>query len=73
MFQPREIVYGFVKGINPPHHKYIVTIYQDEELSIVACFTTSQGRAGVPEDKITMAPFIGKRSVSPTYSTRIIA
>lgn len=52
MFQPREIVYGFVKGINPPHHKYIVTIYQDEELSIVACFTTSQGRAGVPEDKI---------------------
>ena len=52
MFQPREIVYGYAKGLYSPHNKYIVTIYQDAELKIVACFTTSKPRAGIPEDKI---------------------
>lgn len=52
MFQPREIVYGYAKALYAPHNKYIVTIYQDDNLSIVACFTTSQQRAGVPEHQI---------------------
>ena len=52
MFQPREIIYGYGKSLYSPHHKYIVTIYRDDELNIVACFTTSQSRAGVPEDEI---------------------
>ena len=52
MFQPREIIYGYAKSLYSPHHKYIVIIYRDDELNIVACFTTSQSRAGVPEDEI---------------------
>lgn len=52
MFQPREIIYGYANGLYKPHNKYIVVIYQDENLSIVACFTTSQSRSGVPEEKI---------------------
>ena len=52
MFQPREIVYGLAKSIHDPHNKYMVTIYRDEELNIVACFTTSKTRAGVTEDKV---------------------
>jgi hypothetical protein len=51
MFQPREIVYGVVKDIDPPKNKYIVTIYRDEELNIIACFTTSQQRVGYVFDK----------------------
>lgn len=52
MFEPREIVYGYAKGFYSPHNKYIVTIYRDQALNIVACFTTSKSRAGVPVDKI---------------------
>jgi hypothetical protein len=52
MFQPREIVYGHVKNIHPPKNKYIVTIYCDDNLSIVACFTTSLCRAGAPEQDV---------------------
>ncbi len=52
MFQPKEIIYGFAKGINPPHNKYMVTLYRDENLQIIASFTTSKDRAGVAIDKI---------------------
>lgn len=52
MFRPREIIYGYAKGLYMPHNKYIVVIYQNENLSIVACFTTSKNRAGVPEGEI---------------------
>jgi len=52
MFQPREIVYGYAKNLYSPHNKYIVTLYQDEELNVVGCFTTSQSRAGVSEEEI---------------------
>lgn len=56
MFKPREIIYGYAKGLYSPHNKYIVTIYQDEELSIVACFTTSQQRAGIPQHQVHHGP-----------------
>lgn len=52
MFQPREIVYGFAKGLYKPHNKYIITIYQDADLCIVACFTTSKSRAGISDNEI---------------------
>ena len=52
MFQPREIIYGYAKGLYMPHNKYLVVIYQDDNLSIVACFATSKSRAGVPEKDI---------------------
>lgn len=52
MFEPREIIYGYAKGLHNPHNKYIVTIYRDENLNIVASFTTSQQRTGVSEEKI---------------------
>lgn len=40
------MVYAFVKNIHPPKHKYFVTIYRDEEQTIVTCFTTTQNRVG---------------------------
>ncbi|MCM1531421.1 MAG: hypothetical protein NC048_02855 [Bacteroides sp.] len=44
MFEEREIVLAFVKDIYPPKKKFFITLYRDEELNIVACFTTSQYR-----------------------------
>ena len=48
MLEPGEVVYGFVKDIHPPKTKYIVTIYQDDNLRIVTCFTTTKNRVGLP-------------------------
>lgn len=68
MFQPREIIYGYAKGLYSPHNKYIVTIYQDDNLSIVACFTTSQQRAGVPEQQIQHGPiYRDKKCISYVF------
>ncbi len=68
MFQPREIVYGYAKGLYLSHNKYIVTIYQDDDLSIVACFTTSQQRAGVPELQIQHGPiYRDKKCISYVF------
>ena len=47
MFEPKEVVYAFVKHINPPKDKYYVTIYQDDELRSVTCFTTTIAVQGV--------------------------
>lgn len=48
MLEPGEVVYGFIKDINPPKSKYIVTIYRDDNLRIVTCFTTTKNRVGIP-------------------------
>lgn len=48
MLEPGEVVYGFVKDIHPPKSKYIVTIYRDDNLRIVTCFTTTKNRVGIP-------------------------
>lgn len=48
MFEPGEVVYAFVKTTHPPKNKYFVTIYRDDELRIVTCFTTTQDRVGTP-------------------------
>lgn len=55
-FNPGEIIYGYVSSIKPPKYKYLIVLHRDEELSIVACFTTSQPRAGIPTDESTHGP-----------------
>ena len=54
MFQPREIVHGYVTGLgfHQAKNKFIITLYRDENLEIVACFTTSQPYCGVPEEQV---------------------
>lgn len=51
MFQEREIILAFVKDIHPPKEKFFITLYRDDNLNVVACFTTSQHRVPItPED-----------------------
>ncbi len=63
MFAPRDIVYGFANNINPPHPKYLVTIYRDENLHIMACMTTSKLRAGISENEIKHGPILRRGNV----------
>lgn len=56
MYSPREIIYGFANSINPPHPKYLVSIYRDENLQVMACMTTSKNRAGVDASEIKPGP-----------------
>lgn len=53
MFEPGEVVYAYVRNIHPPKNKYFVTIYKDDELRIVTCFTTTQNRVGCPLEMLT--------------------
>lgn len=53
MFEPGEVVYAFVKNTHPPKYKYFVTIYRDDELRIVTCFTTTKNRVGLSLDLLT--------------------
>ena len=46
MFEPGEVVYAYVRNIYTPKYKYFVTIYRDDELRIVTCFTTTKNRVG---------------------------
>ena len=48
MFEPGEVVYAYVKNFIEPKYKYFVTIYRDDKLSIVTCFTTTKNRVGCP-------------------------
>lgn len=54
MFQPREIIYGYICGLGfrSPKNKYLISLYRDENLEILACFTTSQHYYGVPEEEV---------------------
>lgn len=52
MFTPKNILYGWFLKTNPPKNKYIISLYQSTKFSILACFTTSQPRAGVSLDQI---------------------
>ena len=54
MFQPGEIVYGFVSGLGfyQLKNKYLITLYRDESLEIVACFTTSRHYYGIPDEQV---------------------
>lgn len=52
MLSPQNVIRGFCKNTNPPKYKYLISLYRSEELNIIACFTTSQNRAGVPSEQI---------------------
>lgn len=55
MFNPGEIVYGYVTGLGfqEPKNKYLITLCTVDGLyEVVACFTTSQPYFGVPEENI---------------------
>lgn len=54
MFQPREIIYGYVTGLGfrNSKNKYLISLYRSDDLEIFACFTTSQHYYGVPEDQV---------------------
>lgn len=52
MLAPKNVIYGFCKTTCPPKPKYMISLYRSEELNVVACFTTSQKRAGVSSEKI---------------------
>ena len=52
MFQEREIILAFVKDIHPPKEKFFITLYRDDNLNIVACFTTSQHRVRVAPEEV---------------------
>lgn len=52
MFEPGTVTYGFAKNINNPKYKYAISIFRDEDVQVVIHFTTSQRRAGVPDDQI---------------------
>ena len=53
MFEPGEVVYAYVKNFPNPKYKYFVTIYRDDELRIVTCFTTTKNRVGYALDSLT--------------------
>jgi hypothetical protein len=71
MFNPREIVYGYAKRLYKPHNKYIITIYRDEQLSIIVCFTTSQARSGSSEPHHG-ANYIGDDCQSYVFDAEVV-
>lgn len=52
MFEPGTVTYGFAKHISTPKQKYAISLFRDENVQVVIHFTTSQKRAGIPENKI---------------------
>ena len=52
MFEPGIVTYVFAKNISDPKNKYAISIFRDGDLQILIHFTTTQKRAGVPEDQI---------------------
>lgn len=52
MLTPKNVIYGFCKTTNPPKYKYMISLYRSNDLHVVACFTTSKNRAGVPVGQI---------------------
>lgn len=52
MLSPRNVIYGFCTTTKPPKPKYLISLYQSNELNIIACFTTSQARSGILLEKI---------------------
>lgn len=67
MLSPRNVVYGFSKITNPPKEKFLISLYRSKELSVVACFTTSQDRAGVPLEQVTHGAIKNKEKEIISY------
>ena len=67
MLSPQNVIRGFCKSINPPKYKYLISLYRSEELNIIACFTTSQDRAGVPLEEIKHGAIKNKENEIISY------
>ncbi|MCQ2340636.1 MAG: hypothetical protein MJZ79_07680 [Paludibacteraceae bacterium] len=52
MFEPGVVTYGFAKNITNPKNKYAISLFRDANVHVLIHFTTSQPRAGVPEEQI---------------------
>lgn len=52
MLSAQNVIYGFCKTTNPPKPKYLISLYRSVELNVIACFTTSQHRAGIPASEV---------------------
>lgn len=52
MFTPGNVIYAFFNSTHPPKPKYLISLYKSDELCVIACFTTSLPRAGVPLENI---------------------
>ena len=51
MLKARNIIYGFCKATHPPKPKYLISLYRNENIEVVAVFPTSKRRSGVPYPK----------------------
>lgn len=67
MLTPKNVIYGFCKSTHPPKPKYMISLYRSEDLNIVACFTTSQNRAGVPSERIKHGKITNERNEVLSY------
>lgn len=52
MFTPGNVVYAFCRTTNPPKNKYMISLYRGVDFDLIFSFTTSQNRAGVPEEQV---------------------
>ena len=46
MLTPKNIIYGFCQATHPPKYKYLISLFRNETLHVVACFTISKNRSG---------------------------
>ncbi|WP_294633853.1 hypothetical protein [uncultured Bacteroides sp.] len=67
MLSPQNVIRGFCKSTNPPKYKYLISLYRSEELNIIACFTTSQDRAGIPLEEIRHGVIKNKKNEIISY------
>lgn len=67
MLSPQNVIYGFCKTTNPPKHKYLISLYRTEDLNVIACFTTSCDRAGVPLSDIKHGKIENKENEIISY------
>lgn len=67
MLSPPNVIRGFCKNTNPPKYKYLISLYRSEDLNIIACFTTSQNRAGVPSEQIKHGTIQNKEKEIVSY------
>lgn len=52
MFTPGNIIHAFFLSTNPPKPKYLISLFRSNDMCVLACFTTSKERAGVPLENI---------------------
>lgn len=52
MFELGTVTYGLAKTISNPKYKYAISLFRDENVRVVIHFTTSQKRAGIPDELV---------------------